>query len=200
MSHEPVELTARAELTAEDPARRRFVTRLSVALGAAVGAAAVVPSLGVVLHPLLRARPEGAAPGVDAAWTTVGSARRFEAGGAPVRVVLKEDRTDAWLARPDTPVGPVLVRRLDEERFQVFSGICPHLGCSVGFGDGERPFLCPCHRSAFDRDGERVAHVDGHSNPAPRGLDALEWRVADDILQVRWVRYQTGRAERVPVA
>ena len=32
-----------------------------------------------------------------------------------------------------------------------------------------------------------------------RPLDPLEWRIADANLEVRWVRFQTGIAERVPV-
>ncbi len=170
-----------------------------MAIGAAVGAAVVVGPLGVVLHPVLR-RPGRGETGDGPAWSPVGPARRFAVGDPPMRVVLKEDRTDAWLARPDTPVGPVFVQRLDESSYRVFSGICPHLGCSIGFGDAERPFVCPCHRSAFDIEGGTLAYADGRTNPAPRGLDPLEWRVEGGVLQVRWVRYETRTDQRTPIA
>ena len=48
--------------------------------------------------------------------------------------------------------------------FRVLSGICPHLGCTVNFIIGKDPFLCPCHGSHFDKNGEVV------SGPSPRGL------------------------------
>ena len=186
----------------EDPGRRRLVTRATMAVGAAVGAAVAIGPLGMVLDPVLRRRESRGPVGEDgaAAWSVVAPTRRFVSGDPPVRVVLKEDRTDAWLARPGTPVGPVFVQRLDEASFRVFSGICPHLGCSIGFGDSERPYVCPCHRSAFDAAGATLAYADGRTNPAPRGLDPLEWRVAEGVLQDRWVRYETGTADRKPIA
>lgn len=48
--------------------------------------------------------------------------------------------------------------------YRVMSGICPHLGCTVNTVVGKDPFLCPCHGSYFDKNGEVV------SGPSPRGL------------------------------
>ncbi len=180
-----------------NPTRRRFLSRLSAGLGALAGAVIAVPPIGMLLHPLFGRKAD---PGA-AAWSGVGAAARFLVGGPPVRVVLKEDRVDAWLSSPGTPVGPVIVQRLAADGFRVLSGICPHLGCSVAPKPAsERGFLCPCHRSNFGEDGALVAHADGEANPAPRALDPLEWRVRAGRLEVRWVRYETGTPERIPVA
>ena len=49
--------------------------------------------------------------------------------------------------------------------FEALSGVCPHLGCAVGW-EG-KSFLCPCHDSRFGVDGAR------QTGPAQRGLDPL---------------------------
>ena len=178
------------------PTRRRALEWLTVGLGAIVGLALSVGPLGMLLHPLLKRRTQR--PG--AGWRLVGPVNRFAIGGPPTRIVITEDRTDAWLSRPGTPVGPVVVERLDEASFRVFSGICPHLGCSVGVQSGNTPYLCPCHRSRFSSDGARQESKDGEANPAPRPLDELEWRVEQGKLTVNWVRYRPGSAAQVPIA
>lgn len=49
-------------------------------------------------------------------------------------------------------VPPILVRRLDGERFVAVDSRCPHSGCSVrAEPDG---FVCPCHGSAFGTLGD----------------------------------------------
>ena len=178
----------------EDPSRRTLFTRAAHVAGASLTAALAIGPLGVVLDPLLRDskandEPEG--------WSTVGAAERFTVGETPRRVILKEDVQDAWLKRAGVPVGSVLVQRTAADAFKVLSAVCPHLGCSVAYQEAKKGFLCPCHNSRFDVAGERVEPSDGSSNPAPRGLDPLEWRLQDGQLQVRWVRYKTGVADRV---
>ncbi len=46
---------------------------------------------------------------------------------------------------------------------------CPHLGCSYGFDDNKKHFVCPCHGSEFALDG-RVLH-----GPATSPLSHLTW-------------------------
>ena len=185
----------------DTPSRRRLLGVLAGLLGGLLGLAAAVGPLGVVLDPLLRRRAAPDAGGPEGrGWTSVGPVDRFPVGGPPARVVLKEDRVDAWLREPGVSVGSVLVARLGPEAFRVFSARCPHLGCAVAFRPGADHFVCPCHKSTFALDGALRPHTDGGKNPSPRGLDPLAWRVAHGHLQVRWVRYRTGSAERVPVA
>lgn len=179
-----------------EPTRRRALERLTVGLSALIGLALSAGPLGVLLHPLLKRKAQR--PG--AGWRLVGPVSRFAIGGPPTRIVITEDRVDGWLSRPSTPVGPVVVERLDQTSFRVFSGICPHLGCSVGVQAGDTPYLCPCHRSRFSSDGVRLESNDGEPNPAPRPLDELEWRVDQGKLAVHWVRYRPGTADRVPIA
>lgn len=182
-----------------DGGRRRFVSRLTWLLSFLTGAAVMGGPLAMLFDPLLR-RPRKTDTSDGGGWTALAPVTRFAVGGPPARVILKADRTDAWLSRPGTPVGPVLVQRLAEDRFRVFSGICPHLGCSVGVTEKPAGYLCPCHRSNFDSGGALLPHEDGATNPAPRGLDTLEWRVAGGQLEVRWIRYQPGTSEQVRIS
>ncbi len=182
--------------TAESPERRTFLAWTTAALTGLIGAVLTLGPLGVLLHPLLgrsAARPKDG-------WRLVGPVSRFPIGGPPTRIVITEDRTDGWLSRPGTPVGPVVVQRLEESSFRVFSGICPHLGCSVGVQSGAVPFLCPCHRSRFTATGVRLDSDGGEPNPAPRPLDELEWRVEQEKLVVNWVRYRPGTPDQVRIA
>ncbi|MEO0645480.1 MAG: Rieske 2Fe-2S domain-containing protein [Cyanobacteria bacterium J06650_10] len=59
------------------------------------------------------------------------------------------------------------------------SALCPHLGCTVDWNAAEQKFICPCHGSQFDSDGE-VAR-----GPASQGLSLVTVVVKDD--QVRLV-------------
>ena len=183
------------EQSQETP-RRTFIGRLTLALGGVLTAAISAGPIGMLLHPVLKRQSGSEAD----AWSAVASAASFPVGGAPKRVVLKEDRQDAWLRQPGVPVGSILVQRESDEAFKVFSAVCPHLGCAVGYQAANKRFLCPCHTSSFTLAGELLPHADGSPNPAPRGLDPLEWRVQAGQLQVRWVNYKTGTPERVRVS
>jgi menaquinol-cytochrome c reductase iron-sulfur subunit len=65
-------------------------------------------------------------------------------------------------------------------QFRILSPICPHLGCSVRWVGDENKFVCPCHSGSFTADGERIA------GPPPRSLDALESKVENGVLKVRY--------------
>ena len=72
--------------------------------------------------------------------------------------------------------GPIFVRRLDAARFDAISATCTHQGCTVEpSGDG---FACPCHRSTYDRDGERTG------GPAPRALSRFAAAQQGDLVVV----------------
>ncbi|MEZ4269213.1 MAG: Rieske (2Fe-2S) protein [Myxococcota bacterium] len=179
-----------------DSPRRRMSRRLALGVSGLLGLAAVAAPAALLLDPLRRR----AAPSAAARWTGLGTLDRFPIDGPPQAVILSEDQTDAWLSRPNVPVGHVLVRRTAADAFTVHSGVCPHLGCSVAFDAAGSRFRCPCHRSSFALSGDLTPNPDGAPNPSPRGLDPLEWRVRDGRLEVRWVRFQTGTPDRVPAA
>jgi len=200
---EPSPVPAPATPTQADTDRRTALGRIALAAGCALGAAALVGPAGVALSPLLRpAEPSGAA---SDGWMRVALLSRFVVGALPARVVLRKDVRDQWLVRRGETLGAVLVERLAERDFRVLSSVCPHLGCTVVWQEGQAgaepvgQWFCPCHKSAFARDGALVPAQSGPPNPSPRALDPLDWRIAGAQLEVRWVRFQTGVSERIAV-
>ena len=82
----------------------------------------------------------------------------------------------------------VWLRRTAEGGLQVLSGACPHMNCTVAWKAEKKGFDCACHVSNFDAAGKVV------SGPSPRPLDALEYRVENGILSVRYQKFR----QRVP--
>ena len=154
-----------------DEGRRRLLTVTVYAGAAALSAAVGVPVAAAVLSPLGK-------PAVrrgDGFLDVLGLGELRE--GAPVRVVLRGERSDAWTTARNEELGAAwLVRRGDE--VVAFSTECPHLGCAVDHEKG-KGFTCPCHDSLFADDGARV------SGPSDRGLYTLAAKVEDGRVLVR---------------
>jgi Rieske Fe-S protein len=165
--------------------RRTFLTRATHALGAVFGLLLGIPAVAY----LLDARHRKAAAGDFRTVARFGELR----DGVPTQFVIRDVRRDAWTLHPDDVIGRVwLVRRGDG--LDAFTTICPHLGCSVNFVPQAGLFICPCHNGTFERDGRRKEDTVA-ANPAPRGMDRLEWRrdPADpDVIQVRYKNFVQG--------
>lgn len=56
--------------------------------------------------------------------------------------------------------------------------VCPHLGCLYGWSDQEYKFICPCHGSQYEHDGDWI------EGPAPRSLDRFAFSIVDEQGQV----------------
>lgn len=190
---DPPPPTAAAHTAADDaePCTRRRFLNVAAGCGAAtLGAALAAPPLVARVAPARGDDPAASAP----EWIRIGATDRFPAGAPPTRVVLRRDERDAWLARERVPFGAVYIERTGDADFRVLSGRCTHLGCGVTWrGEG---FGCPCHGATFARDGALAAPRDGATNPAPRPLDTLDWRLAGDALEVRWQRFRLDTADK----
>jgi cytochrome b6-f complex iron-sulfur subunit len=57
--------------------------------------------------------------------------------------------------------------------------VCTHLGCLVEWSQERRQLLCPCHRAAFDVEGNVL------EGPPPRPLDTFHVTTAGDRVLVR---------------
>jgi cytochrome b6-f complex iron-sulfur subunit len=55
---------------------------------------------------------------------------------------------------------------------------CPHLGCSVPWDQGAEQFICPCHASVFERNGDVL------NPPAPRPLDRFLVTIENGAISV----------------
>ena len=50
----------------------------------------------------------------------------------------------------------------EENGVQAFNVVCPHAGCFVRFNAERNQYVCPCHNSAFELDGQVIADPVGH--------------------------------------
>jgi cytochrome b6-f complex iron-sulfur subunit len=68
--------------------------------------------------------------------------------------------------------------RLTDGGFLALYRKCTHLGCAVPWNQAENRFVCPCHASAFEADGDVI------NPPAPRPLDRFAVSITDGQIQV----------------
>ncbi len=61
-----------------------------------------------------------------------------------------------------------------DEGLMALYKVCPHLGCLYGWSDQEFKFICPCHGSQYEHDGDYI------SGPTPRALDYFTIRIVDE--------------------
>jgi len=172
----------------QDGSRRGFLKIATGAIGCGVGLVVVAPALRLLADPADKDTVRTPTEPID-----VGSIEQFPQN-TPTRVTLVAATvSDAWIAAREVVLGAAWVKRTGERTFEVFSSVCPHLGCGVGF-DG-KDFACPCHDSKFAiAGGARVG--DG---PAKRGLDALTHEVtAEGRLRITWARFALDTAEKTP--
>jgi ubiquinol-cytochrome c reductase iron-sulfur subunit len=175
---------AEEDLEREELPRRRFLVRMLIAAGAALGAALLFPI-----------RSLGPSPGdtlLRTAWrrgmrlvTPEGqpvSAATVQVGG--VLTVFPEGRTDAAdaqaiLIRVDpAALAPGLARGgWAPDGNVAYSKICTHAGCPVGlYEDRTGQLFCPCHQSVFDAlDGARPV-----AGPATRALPQLPLEIDEE--------------------
>jgi nitrite reductase/ring-hydroxylating ferredoxin subunit len=159
---------------------------------------------GVLVDPLRRQRPEkagGHGAVADLKFVRVGLLAMLPDDGLPRQFAVMEDSVDAWTRIPGQRVGTMFLCRTTSDKGPVvtaFSSTCPHLGCAVDFNAAANQFECPCHKSAFAKDGDKLY------GPTLRGLDPLPVKLVDSNGQqeiwVAYERFRTGVAERIPLA
>ena len=182
-------LSAEQSSPAQNGDRREFLKSAAcVALG---GACALIPAAAgvtVLLGPLARPAPDGA-------WVKLTKLDGLPVGAAPRLFQVFVERTDAWTRHARNAVGSVFLERLDDSTIRAFQAACPHLGCAVEWRTEQRHFFCPCHNSAFARDGAIVP-----PSPSARALDALTVEVREGEVWVKFQDFKAGVKEKIPVA
>ena len=149
-------------------ARRRFLARVSVGLGAVGGVALTAPLVGFVVAPLGRAVP--------LVFRSVGKVSDFKIGET-VEVTFVDTSPLPW-AGVTANTGAWL-RRVSEDKFVAFAINCAHLGCPVRWLPDARLFMCPCHGGVYYEDGSVAA------GPPPHALSHYIVRVEGDDVQIR---------------
>jgi menaquinol-cytochrome c reductase iron-sulfur subunit len=155
----------------EAPDRRSFLLALFAVSGTVVGALLAIPLLRFVTFPLRKGASQ-------TAWSDVGPIADFSSLTQPIAKTITLERRDAWQTTSSQTAVYVLPAKAGQLR--ILSPVCPHLGCSVQWQEAQGKFICPCHSGSFTADGERLA------GPPPRSMDALESKVEDGILKVRY--------------
>ena len=114
----------------EETGRRRFLSRLSVTLGAIGAALVAIPSIGFLLG--LRKAPQ--------VWRTVGKLNDFRLGST-VNVSFLDPSPLPWSGV--TAQTAAWLRRVGDDRFIAFSMNCTHLGCPVRWLADAEPVHVP---------------------------------------------------------
>ena len=109
--------------------------------------------------------------------------------GVPIKVDFVDTANDAWVE--SRALRSVWLRTEDGEKFTAFSGVCTHLGCSIGYDADKTRYHCPCHHGLFD---PKTGAVIG--GPPPRPLDSLPVRIVDGEVQVLYQTFRTGIAAK----
>lgn len=147
--------------------RRRFLSRVSIALSTFAAALVGVPVIGFLIAPLASRFPRQ--------WRAVGAIDDYNIGetinvtfedASPLPWSGVSARTAAWL------------RRDSESAFTAFSVNCTHLGCPVRWFGEAKLFLCPCHGGVYNADGSVAA------GPPPKPLGRYPTRVRDGQVEI----------------
>ena len=148
--------------------RRRFLTGLTLGIGAASTLLVGGVLSSAFVGPALRSQPPQ--------WIAAGRVDSFPMGAVST-VRLNYEEQSGFYRQP--LVKPIMISRQNE--LVVFSSSCTHLGCTVQWNANQNLFLCACHGGAFSRDGAVK------SGPPPRPLDRLEFRIDSGNLLVKMV-------------
>ena len=175
----------------KNPDRRDFLKKACAGgLGAAIVLVPIGAGLTVLFDPLGRRAQ---------AFGTI-LVTRLDAlpnDGIPRKFSILASQVDAWNRANNVPIGAVYLRRTGESTVEALNVVCPHAGCFVDYRNTENDFYCPCHNSSFHLGG---AIADAKS-PSPRGMDSLEVEIREgNEVWVKFQNFQTGHAEKIPVA
>jgi Rieske Fe-S protein len=149
--------------------RRWFLVGIGVALNAAVGLFIATPVVGYLLGPI---RKSG---GYDS-WIDLGDATEFPVGQTRLASFVIPDSLP-WDGATKKAV--CWVRRMSDEKFQVFAINCAHLGCPVRWFPQSELFMCPCHGGVYYADGSRAA------GPPPRGVFEYPYKLENGKLVIK---------------
>lgn len=159
--------------------RRRFLSRVTIGISAAIAGLVGAPIIGYLIAPLFEREPD--------TYVSVGPLAGFPQGQTTL-VQFEDPSSLAWAGQ--TAKTALWVRRSvsDPGSFQVFNVNCTHLGCPVDWRPDAKLFLCPCHGGVYHADGTVAG------GPPPRPLYERAWRVDGGTLFVKSQRLPTPGA------
>jgi cytochrome b6-f complex iron-sulfur subunit len=66
-------------------------------------------------------------------------------------------KQEGQILKEDSEVGAVLIRYDRDSSLVAIDPTCTHAGCTVGWEQKENGFVCPCHGSKFNPQGEVIS-------------------------------------------
>lgn len=185
MSPAPKELSQVVTVPAEHSipqSRRSFLGLVMGLMGAAISGVLGVVFAGYSLFPAFKKIS------AESEWTDVVPIDEIP-DGEPVKKAVVISQDGGW-GRFNSQQLVWIVKRGDN--LVVYSATCPHLGCTINAA--ENGFICPCHGSAWNRDGSKIG------GPTPRGMDTLEYKVEDGMLKVKYRFFRQGMPTKEIIA
>lgn len=160
--------------------RRSFMIRVIIAIFGFIGVVLTAALGGFGVLPALRKRSPG--------WSDAGAFSDLGVNEPQERRFF-ETVKQGW--QEEKVERAVWLVRKPDNRVTGFSPNCPHLGCGYRWFAAEQRFKCPCHASVFDINGAVI------SGPAPRALDAIETRIENGKVLVKFEVFQVGTAKKI---
>jgi Rieske Fe-S protein len=151
--------------------RRQALLVFGIALNAIAGVLFAIPIVGYVLSPGSRRSMKR-----DLSWVSLGELTQFPVGQTRL-ATYRNPSVRPW----DGITGdiPCWVRRIGDDKLQVFAVNCAHLGCPVRWFPQSQLFMCPCHGGVYYADGSRA------SGPPPRGLFEYDYKIESAQLWIK---------------
>jgi len=150
--------------------RRGALVKIGMLFNGVAGAILGVPIVRYLLSPVMHGRSAG-----RESWVSLGPLGQFPAGQTRLATYRSPNANPS---DGETAKIPCWVRRIDDDKFQVFAINCAHLGCPVRWFPQSGLFMCPCHGGAYYSDGSRA------SGPPERGLFEYRYMVEQGKLLI----------------
>jgi len=145
----------------EDMGRRKFLTKLTLGIGAASTLAVGGVLASAFIGPAIKKKPSR--------WIPAGKLENFPVGKISTVNLRYQEKTAFYQQEIVKPI--MIWRQPNENKIIIYNTTCTHLGCTVHWDENQHLFLCACHGGAFDIEGIVQA------GPPPRPLDKMAFRV-----------------------
>lgn len=202
--------------TPQEQTRRQFMTNATIVVGNVIGLVIAVPLItGLV--------PSAAVLGGGKSWAPLkdqSALQKLTPDTPPAQIYFSRTLTDGYMPPADASdyvwgvkMNDAQIAKMHADRpdlfanpggkvdydvvnmgYVIFSSVCPHLGCKFNWRPSTNTFLCPCHNSEYERDGQHIA------GPAARGLDPLPFREENGKAEITWIRYKAAIPDRIIVS
>lgn len=148
--------------------RRDFVKIVMALLGSIMAAVVGIPIVGYIISPAVKVQK-------TEDQVSLGPLENFPIG-IPTLFTFTRTRVNGW--EKTVYSHGVYVLRKDENQIRVFSDICTHLSCRVKWQAQIQDYLCPCHDSHYDIDGNVT------KGPPPRPLDQYKYTIEEGNIYI----------------